>query len=351
MGGITSHILSVAEAFRDDPEWEIVIATLPGKRKDRTLFDRAGAAGFEVTAFEMASTFDTAVRGRLREYVESNDIGAVHTHAYRANVIANLSSLSVPVMTTSHGLAVRPTMRLRLWQSMHLRFMRSQRTVITCSAFVSKTLQDRGVTAEEFQVIYNASSGSDPNKTKLSRADLNIEPNHIIALYVGRLDAGKRVDLLLGSMERLRNYHLVILGDGPERESLERQAHHSRVSITFVGAVADPSPYYHLADVVVLPTEMEALPMTLIEAAAYGNPVIATNVGGVGEVVLNGETGILVDGVEDVDGWVDALERLSDEGTRTRFGAVARARHRDTFSLESLRSGLASVYEASMGRD
>jgi glycosyltransferase involved in cell wall biosynthesis len=350
-GGITSHILSVAEAFRDDPDWEIVIATLPGKRNDRTLFERAEAAGLDVVVMEMASTFDTSVRDRLREYVESSGVVGVHTHAYRANVIANLSPLSVPVITTSHGLAVQPAMRLRLWQSMHLRFMRSQRNVIACSAFVSKTLQNRGVAAEKIHVIYNATSAFDQGREKLSRVDLDIEPNRVIALYVGRLDAGKRVDQLIRSVEGLPKYHVLIVGDGPARESLEVQSRNLGISIAFAGVKPDPNPYYALADVVVLPTEMEALPMTLIEAASHGKSVIATNVGGVPEVVVDGETGILVDGVDEVDGWVDALERLSDEGTRTRLGAAARARHDEAFSLESLRCGLAAVYEASIGRD
>ncbi len=340
-GGITSHILSVAEAFGDDPDWEIVVATLPGKREDRTLYTRAASADLDITTIEMTSTFDLAVRARLRDFVESNRITAVHTHAYRANVIANLSKLGVPVMTTSHGLAVQPALRLRLWQAMHLRFLRNQPAVIACSAFVSEQLVRCGVPRDRIQIVHNACAEPHVASPGLTRAELGIAADAVVALYIGRLDDGKRLELVIRALADQPNYHLLIVGDGPTRADLEREAHALSGAATFTGATADPNPYYAIADIVVLPTEMEALPMTLIEAAAHGKPVIASNVGGVSEVVSDGVTGILIDGV---DQWVEALSRMLDEDTRTRFGRAARDRHREAFSIESLRRSLADVY-------
>lgn len=340
-GGITSHILSVCEAFRTDSDWEISVTTLPGKREDRTLYTRAESAGIDVSTIEMTSTFDLAVRGRLRDFVESNAIAAVHTHAYRANVIANLSKLGVPIITTSHGLAVQPALRLRLWQSMHLRFMRNQPIVIACSDFVSKQLAQCAVPNDRIQVIHNACALPDETGTGLTRAELGIAADAVVALYIGRLDAGKRLELVVRAIAGKPNFHLLVVGDGPTRTDLERQTREQSCAATFTGATADPNPYYAIADVVVLPTEMEALPMTLIEAAAHGKPVIASNVGGVPEVVSDGETGILVSGE---DQWADALARMLDEDTRSRFGRAARARHGELFSIEALRPLLADVY-------
>lgn len=347
LGGITSHILSIAEAFRDDPDWEIVLATLPGKRDDDTMIRRAELAGFDVSTIAMSSTFDMTVRARLRNFVDVNHITAVHTHAYRANVIANLSRLSVPIMTTSHGLAVQPSLRLWLWQSMHLRFMRNQRDVIACSEFVSKRLRSRGVSAGQITVVLNACPDAERDPVSMSRSELNIEPNAIIALYVGRLDAGKRLDTLIAALERQSKYHLLIVGDGPAREALERQVNATGVNASFAGATADPSPYYALADLVVLPTQMEALPMTLIEAAAHGIPSIASSVGGVPEVVEDGVTGILVG---EADEWAGAMNRVADAETRTSMGRAARERHRERFSLELLRRSLAEVYSRATAR-
>lgn len=344
-GGITSHILSVAEAFRDDPDWEIVIATLPGKREDRTLYTRAESAGLDVTTIEMTSTFDLAVRARLREFVESNAIAAVHTHAYRANVIANCSKLGVPIIATSHGLAIQPALRLRLWQAMHLRFLRNQPAVIACSAFVSEQLARHGVPKDRIQVIHNACPDPDATGSGQTRADLGIASEAVVALYIGRLDAGKRLDLVIRAIGAQSNYHLLVVGDGPTRADLEREVREQNCAATFTGATADPNPNYAIADIVVLPTDMEALPMTLIEAAAHGKPVIASNVGGVPEVVSDGVTGILVHGE---DQWGDALSRMSDKDTRSHFELAARARHREFFSIESLRTSLGDAYRRAL---
>lgn len=385
-GGITSHILSVAEAFRDDPDWEIVLATLPGKRNNRTFFERiklsvaSAAAPFNekardyetivgalhwqdstliergrelslnVQTIPMASTFDLRVLRRLRTLVREHHIDAVHTHAYRANVIAAAARLPVPVMTTSHGLAVKPSMRLNFWQTLHLREMRQLPAVIACSKFVYKTLASRGVSKDVLRVVHNGCPSPVEPEKRIRRGTYDFPGDKLIALYVGRLAPGKNVELFLEALSKRDDYYGVIAGDGPLFKDLANQAA-ANLSCSFVGAVADPSPYYHLADVVVLPTEMEALPMSLIEAAAHGKPVIATNVGGVPEVVLDGVTGILVDGVDDLDGWVDALGRLSDRGMRSRLGCAARARHGEAFSLDSLRFGLAAVYEEVMKRD
>lgn len=341
VGGITSHILSVAEAFRDDPDWEIVLATLPGTRSDDTLLERARAARLEISTIAMASTFDLQVRARLREFVDTNRIAVVHTHGYRGNVIANLSRLPVPIVTTSHGLAVQPPMRMRLWQAMHLRFMRQQPNVLACSEFVARQLQDKGVPKERIDVVRNACPDATHDTGAIARSEFGIAPEAVVALYVGRLDGGKRLDLVMDAMNRLPHLHLLVVGDGPTRGALQRAAHATGAKVSFVGVQSDPGPFYALADVVVLPTELEALPMTLIEAAAYGKPAIASNVGGVPEVIDDGVTGMLVDAP---DAWADAFSQLSDAETRAAMGRAARGRHRECFSLDVLRRSLAEVY-------
>lgn len=133
------------------------------------------------------------------------------------------------------------------------------------------------------------------------------------------------------------------MGDGPLRPALESQAAALGAPVRFVGAVREPGPYYQLADAVVLPSRMEALPMALIEAAAYGKPAIATRAGGIPEVALDGESGILID-YGDIQALRQAIEALRNPDVRTRLGNGARARWNACFTLERMADGLAQAY-------
>ncbi|MDQ1256207.1 MAG: hypothetical protein QG656_803, partial [Candidatus Hydrogenedentes bacterium] len=135
----------------------------------------------------------------------------------------------------------------------------------------------------------------------------------------------------------------LIAGDGPLRAKLEEQARASGADVRFLGLQIEPGPFYTLADVVVLPSAMEALPMTLIEAAAYGKPVVASAVGGILEVVRDGETGFLTP-PGDVPQLRRALERCKDPELRATLGRQAQTRWQTHFSLARFSEKLVAVY-------
>jgi glycosyltransferase involved in cell wall biosynthesis len=114
-------------------------------------------------------------------------------------------------------------------------------------------------------------------------------------LFVGRLVKVKGVELLLDAMRGLGGARLVIVGDGPERASLERAA--GGLNVTFEGLLPHPEVRERFRDAAVLvqPSHAEGMPNTILEAMAHGLPVVATAVAGVPEIVKDGETGFLID--------------------------------------------------------
>jgi glycosyltransferase involved in cell wall biosynthesis len=94
---------------------------------------------------------------------------------------------------------------------------------------------------------------------------------------------------------------------------------------------------------------MEALPMVLIEAAAYGKPVVATNAGGIPEIVLDGVTGTLVP-VRDADALRGALASMRNEEMRARMGAAALARWKELFARGQMANELERLYRSVLGR-
>jgi glycosyltransferase involved in cell wall biosynthesis len=164
---------------------------------------------------------------------------------------------------------------------------------------------------------------------------------HILAL--GRLDPQKGFDVLLEALaliRRLYPWHLLLVGDGPERERLRTLARALGVekAIQWIGAVNNPFPYYRWADLVVLPSRFEGFPNVALEAMGCGRTVICADCKtGPRELTLSGRYGVLVD-PEDAQSLASAIVRWSqDAGERTRMGALAQNHVRATYDISQVK--------------
>jgi D-inositol-3-phosphate glycosyltransferase len=179
--------------------------------------------------------------------------------------------------------------------------------------------------------------------------------NERILLYVGRLERLKGVDILLratAALEHHEDVRLNIVGGGansPEMERLKKLAHSLGLhdQARFFGSIPqDELPYhYAAADICVLPSYYESFGLAALEAAACGRPVVASRVGGLPSVVLDGRTGYLIP-------WrcpgpfVERLELLlTNDVLRREMGHAAR-RHAATLTWEAAGEGLARVFES-----
>ncbi|MBL9168120.1 MAG: glycosyltransferase [Verrucomicrobiales bacterium] len=169
---------------------------------------------------------------------------------------------------------------------------------------------------------------------------------------VGTLHQCKRFDRFLEILARLRGsvgdrVTGLIVGDGPLRGQLEEQA--SRLGlmpggVEFRGSVSNVAPVFREAQIAVLTSEYEGTPNVLLEAMATGLPVVASRVGGVPEIVVEGQNGFLVE-AEDLGGFVNQLTRLIQEPSlRTHMGNTARAYVESHHSLNALPPKLTALY-------
>jgi glycosyltransferase involved in cell wall biosynthesis len=175
-------------------------------------------------------------------------------------------------------------------------------------------------------------------------------------LVLGRLIPAKGIDLAVEAFRRLYQDHpqarLTILGSGPLRSSLERQVRNAGLveQVRFLAEVPHQQVEEALdsASMLVLPSRVEGLPMTLLEAASRGCPVVACDVGGVSELIEHGVTGLLCP-PDDLDGLEASLRAaLQDpEGVRER-AAAARQRVESLFGIERTLEGYQSIYEELM---
>lgn len=167
-------------------------------------------------------------------------------------------------------------------------------------------------------------------------------------LFVGRHAGVKGLFVLLEALDRVArpDLRLTLIGDGPDRTDLEAEARRRGLDARFLGyrsqdEVADA---LRAADALVLPSFAEGVPVVLMEAAASGLPVIATRVGGVEELVSDGETGLVVP-PGDVDALARAIDRLADmpPEARAKMGRRGRAVVEAEFDIDAQAAHLADL--------
>jgi glycosyltransferase involved in cell wall biosynthesis len=181
-----------------------------------------------------------------------------------------------------------------------------------------------GVPAERFPPVNAAGRAA-------ARVELGLDPDTALVVYIGALTPEKNVAAAVRAIGSLSGLHLLVVGAGHERMELERLARETAPGrVHFLGTTARPSLPLAAADVLVLPSLTEGLPAVLIEAGLSGVPAVASDVGGVREILVPGESGLLVP-AGDVERLAAGMRAALTD--RSELGAAARARCLDRFEI------------------
>ncbi len=183
------------------------------------------------------------------------------------------------------------------------------------------------------------------------RAGLAQGVNRPVVLTSARLEAQKGICHLLEAAVHVPTAVFLVAGDGPERQNLQLRARELGVSdrVLFLGHRRDIPDLLACCDVFVLPSFLEGLPLSILEAMAAGKPVIASAIGGIREAVIDGETGFLIPPANAVE-LARALNRiLSDKTLAEQMGIRAVAHVRQQFSAETMVRGVTTIYEELLG--
>lgn len=187
------------------------------------------------------------------------------------------------------------------------------------------------------------------------RQQLDIGPTAPVAIHVARLDPIKDHLTALRTAARIRqllpDFCLLIVGDGPERANIESAVSRMNLgqNVRVLGQRSDIRDLLSASDLFLLTSLSEGIPVTLIEAMNAGVAVVTTAAGGVGEVVLDGETGLIAP-VGDDDALAKAAMRLfEDQELARRFADSGRARASAVFSESAMHAGYAAVFQQMLG--
>jgi glycosyltransferase involved in cell wall biosynthesis len=242
-----------------------------------------------------------------------------------------------------------------------LRRLQDQPDLVVCVSHAVRraAIESEHVPAERITVVENGvelPNRVGTNRTNMRR-ELGVAPDHLLIGMVANLNRPvKAVDrfidaipLVLASVPAAR---FVIAGDGHLRSELEQQAKRLGVegAVSFLGTVSEIGRLYDALDISVLTSRSEGLSITLLESMAHGLPVVVTAVGGNPEVVVPGETGLLVP-PDDVDSFVTALVKLCHEPeARVRMGLAGRRRCEAQYDIGSVSGRYEGLYASLLGQ-
>lgn len=224
--------------------------------------------------------------------------------------------------------------------------------VVVPSNYLKSIVGGWGIPSKKIDIVYNASREED-FRISISQAEAKRELgiNSKIILTVARLVPWKGIDMLIKILPRFnKEIQLVVVGDGPDMQRLKDLAHTTGVEkrVIFRGQIPHNkviSLYLKAADVFVLPSSYEGLPHTILEAMTVGIPIVATNLGGIPEVIEDSKEGLLFK-PGDLSSLEDSISRLlEDRDTALKFVENAKEKVKQ-FNWDTLREKIIWILDS-----
>src|SRR6266498_299444 len=360
MGGPALHVAYLTAGLRKLGYDTTLVAGSLARGEDSMSFvaDELGVEVLRIDELgrEISPLRDLLATLRLARLIRRERPDILHTHTAKAGTVGRVAALlagrhSPPIVVhTFHGHVLRG----------YFGPVRSLAGHTTALIAVSPQVRDdlvalRVAPPERFVVIRlgielgERVAGAGDGRVE-SRRYLGIPPDRFAVGWIGRMTAVKRTDDVLVAFKRLREDGveavLCMVGDGPDRPQLEQRAHELGIvrDTLFLGYQEDVAQFYAAFDALVLPSSIEGTPVSAIEALAAGRPVVATRVGGVPDVVEEGEDGFLVE-----PGATEELaERLAqlaaDPELRERMGRAGRDRVLPRYAVPRLVDDVDRLY-------
>jgi glycosyltransferase involved in cell wall biosynthesis len=371
MGGPALHVAYLTAGLRERGYDTTLVAGSLARGEDSMAFvaDELGVDVVRIDELgrEISPLRDLAATVRLARLIRRERPDILHTHTAKAGTVGRVAALLAGrkrppiVVHTFHGHVLRGyfgPLRSLFFRLLERWLAVRTTALIAVSPQVRDDLVALGVAPRDRFVVIRLGieldervAGSRDGRVE-SRRYLGIPPDRFAVGWIGRMTAVKRTDDVLVAFRRLRERGvdacLCMVGDGPDRAQLERRAHDLGIvkDTLFLGYQEDVAPFYAAFDALVLPSSNEGTPVSAIEALAAGRPVVATRVGGVPDVVQEGEDGFLVEPGA-TDELADRLAELAgDPALRERMGEAGRARVLPRYAVERLVDDIDRLYRS-----
>jgi glycosyltransferase involved in cell wall biosynthesis len=350
-GGAQEHVYSLLTRLDRERYDASVVSLSPG-----SAVRKLQRAGFDVLVIDDPD--DAIAVGALAAYLVEVRADVIHNHMFRAETVGTRAAMALAeighrrpyVVSTVHSSRIRSQDDREVLRDLTPHMDQ----LIAVSQMVERKLQAEGRTTAPVTRIYN---GVDLSRYEQQEAcctlpeEYGMEPGSQLVGVVARLEPEKGHPTLLEAwprvLRRVPDAYLLIVGEGSRREGLEAQARELRVAhrVVFTGRRDDVPAVTAALDVAVLPSYREAQGLSILEAMALSRPVVASNVGGIPEMIEDGVTGLLVP-PHDAEALAGAITRLLRD--HPYADTLARAGHdlvHDRFCIELMVEAIQTIYD------
>jgi glycosyltransferase involved in cell wall biosynthesis len=356
-GGAEALLVPYARHLRDTGHDVRICAT--GVRDGNPVAAALRADGIPVDVVRVDKLRSLPQAVRLWRYLAGVDPDLVHCQLECANVLGTLGArlLGIPAVSTLHTVDARPPFGRALLRWLAERFVLSRlcdRIVCVSDAVRRHALANGWGSHDRTRTLINGIDLAPFTQTGADRAavrgELGVPPAAAVMVTVAVLRRPKGIEHMLAALPaiaaRIPEAHYLVVGDGDDRDRLVRCAADAGVAgrVTFAGFRGDVARLLPATDLFVLPTLDDALPTAIMEAMAAGLPVVASRVGGIPEMTIDGESALLVAPADPaaLAGACSAL--LADPARARRMGQAGRRLAAERFDVDLQAERLARIY-------
>ena len=353
VSGSERHLLSLLPALRDRGVDACFLGLDVPETDAPRFYEELGAAGVPFEHVRCTVDLNPRMAVDVVKAVRRLQPDLLHTHLVHGDVYGSIASriTNVPLVSSRHN---DDRYLMGPFRHVDRLFARRARKIIAISDAVRLFLEQAGLPRQKLVTVHYGLDALPEEPSTVTPSDLGIRPDAPLLLAIGRLIAQKDHPTLLRAFAAVRADHpeavLAILGAGP----LEAETHRLVRQLDLEHAVFLPGrmetrDWLRRADLFVHTSQWEGFGIVLLEAMLAGLPIVATRVSAVPEVVVDGETGILVPPGDDTALAAALATLLADPEQAAGFGLAGLARARAEFSVAAMTTATLAVYEQARG--
>ncbi len=349
-GGAKTHVLTILNELKKDIDVSL-LCVMNGKFTEEAI-----ELGIKTTIFEQSHRFSVGTIKQMKKHIMDNDFDLIHCHGARANYIATILKMfgvKKPFLTTIHS-----DYLLDFSDNVYKKLIFTNINIFAIKRFdnfcaitenFKEMLVTRGFKNKNIFTIYNGINIEE--KPFVSKDEFleryNIPKNSFYVGLCARLNSVKGIDTFLKMANELKNEPITFLlaGSGEEREKYEAyKAENNLENVYFLGHINDINSFYNVLDINTLTSLSESFPYALLEGGLMKKATIAAAVGGIPEMIIDNESGLLF-GKEDYKKLAELVIKMrDDESLRLELGESFYNRIVNNFSSVKMKERHIEIY-------